>query len=204
MDKAIIFRGTKITRAKSRNNILRVLSKAKDRDKFDWYQEANSFCQQLSDKYDIPKDKVIGIVSALSPMRRWDINKRDAEYYISTDKTLRWNDKLKGYKKLHTTNQVNKCIRIRNTDDDILTVLGGPKTKSFYMNIKYPAGVDNVTIDRHAIAVALGRIPTDEEHNMTDKAYRFFVDVYKWTAEGLGMKPLLLQSITWEVWRKIK
>jgi hypothetical protein len=52
--------------------------------------------------------------------------------------------------------------------------------------------------------VALGRVATDEEQALSKSQYKFFEDCYKWTADSLGIRPLLLQSITWEMWRKIK
>jgi hypothetical protein len=207
MDKQIIFKGEKVTRTKVKNNIIKVLKTATDKDKFDWYQDANNFCQYLSDKYKIPLDKAIGVVSALSPQRRWDINKRDAEYFISTGGNGR-RVNAKGVEvNIHMPVFVNKARKVLTSENDetiIRSILNGQKIKSFYMNIKYPNGVDNVTIDRHAIAVALGRNASNEEQAMTDNHYKFFVDAFKWTADSIGMKPLLLQSITWEVWRRSK
>ena len=224
MDKQIIFKGEKVTRTKVKNNIIKVLKTATDRDKFDWYQDANDFCRYLSDKYKIPLDKAIGVVSALSPQRRWDINKRDAEYFIAEsekipyvgddgeNKILLWGKgkrvNAQGVEvNIHMPVFVNKARKVLTSENDesiIRSILNGQKIKSFYMNIKYPNGGDNVTIDRHAIAVALGRNASNEEQTMTDNHYKFFVDAFKWTADSIGMKPLLLQSITWEVWRRSK
>ena len=72
------------------------------------------------------------------------------------------------------------------------------------MNMRYPDSGEYVTVDRHAIAVALGRIATDEEQSLSKKQYEFLKDCYVWTAEQLGIKPLLLQSITWVAWKRIK
>ena len=198
MDKQIIFKGNKVTRTKVKNNILRVYKSADNYT--DWYEDAYNFCEYLSDKYNTPINSVIGIVSALSPLKNWDKNKEIAEYYLDTGCVKRDN------KYINFPNQCNKAIVIRNTEDEveILGILKGEKTKSFYLNIRYPEKNNKVTVDRHAIAVALGRVATDEEQALTVKHYKFFEDCYKWTAELLGIRPLLLQSITWETWRKTK
>ena len=78
MDKHIIFKGNKISRTVVKNNILRTYSKATPADKVDWYVEANNFCQYVSEHYELPLNKVIGIVSALSPRKSWELNKRVA------------------------------------------------------------------------------------------------------------------------------
>ena len=199
MDKQIIFNGERISRTKVRNNILKVYNQT---DTFsDWYKEAHQFSKYLSDKYKTPLNSVIGIISALSPRLNWDKNKEIAEFFLATNKVIRDNGK-----QIHMTVPCNKAKLIRLNDDEqyVLDTLSGDKTKSFYLNIKYPDREVNVTVDRHAIAIALGRIATQKEHSLTNKSYKFFEDCYKWTAEQLGIRPLLLQSITWETWRNIK
>lgn len=198
MNKSIIFKGNKLTRAIVKNNIIRIYNKADSYS--DWYEEANTFCKYLSYKYKTPLNSVIGIVSALSPLKTWDKNKEIAEYYLDT------NSIKKDNKFINFPNQCNKAVDIRNTDDEqeILGILNGKKTKSFYLNISHPSRLVNVTVDRHAIAVALGRVATEEEQALSTLQYAFFEDCYKWTAEVLGIRPLLLQSITWETWRNLK
>jgi hypothetical protein len=62
-----------------------------------------------------------------------------------------------------------------------------------------------VTIDRHALSVALDYWVSDEEYSgMTKKQYEFFRDCYIWTADSIGVSPLRLQSATWVVFRRIK
>jgi hypothetical protein len=195
MDKRITFKGAELSRTVVKNNIVRVFNVATDKEKEDWYASANTYCQYLSDKHNLPVDKVIGIVSALSPRKEWGLNKRLAEQLISTDNC--------GQIKLF----VNKARDIRdkgNSECEILSILNGQKIKSFFMNIKYPDSGTNVTVDRHAIAVAIGRTANETEQSLTDKNYKFFKDCYVWTAQQMGIKPLLLQSITWNTWKRIK
>ena len=198
MDKSIIFKGSKLTRTKVKNNIIKIYNLADSHS--DWYKEAHQFCVYLSERYKVPLNSVIGIVSALSPLKSWDKNKEIAEYYLDTGSVMKDN------RYINFPKQCDKAEQIRITDNevDILEILKGEKTKAFFTNIRHPDRMVNVTVDRHAIAVALGRVATDEEQSLSVKHYKFFEDCYKWTAEQLGIRPLLLQSITWETWRKIK
>jgi hypothetical protein len=191
----IQFKGYQLSRTKVKNNIIKVYIQSQASEKLDWYQQANDFCHYLSDKHQVPLDKVIGIVSALSPRKEWSLNKRIAEELILTGDC--------GQMKVFVT-KANDIHKSTGNESDILSILNGPKIKSFYMNIKYPGAYDNVTIDRHAIAVALGHTATDTELSLSEKQYKFFKDCYVYTADKLGIKPLLLQSITWETWKRIK
>ena len=198
MDKTITFKGKYLSRTIVKNNIIKVYNQSTHKN--DWYKDANMFCKYLSDRYKVPFNSVVGIVSALSPLKTWDKNQEIAEYFL--DKRLIKKDN----KFIQLPNQCIKAEAILYTDNEveILDILSGAKTKSFYLNIRYPERITDVTIDRHAISIALGRISTDFEQQLSTKQYKWFVDVYKWTAKSLGIRPLLLQSITWETWRNIK
>ena len=195
MQKNITFKGNKISRTTVKNNIIKVLDHSMPIELSDWYADAHNFCQYVSDKYTIPLDKVIGIVAALSPRKEWNLNKRIAIDLIENGHC----GQIGVF--------VNKAIDITdrgNSESKILSILNGQKISAFFMNIKYPDCSDNVTIDRHAISVALGHIASDNEQSMTAKEYTFFKDCYIFTARKLGIKPLLLQSITWMTWKRIK
>jgi len=190
----IIFKGQEISRTKVKNNIIRVLNQSTAKENNDWYQNANTWCQQVALKYNVPFDSVAGVVASLSPRKEWQLNKRIAIELIETGDC----GQIKVF-----VNKAKDCLEVTG-DSKILSVLNGPKIKSFYLNIKYPGASDNVTIDRHAIAVALGRTASDSEQALSEKQYQFFKDCYIWTAETLGLKPLMLQAITWETWKRIK
>lgn len=192
MDKQIVFKANTLSRTVVKNNIIRVYNTSKDNT--DWYADALKYCQYLATKHKIPLDNVIGVVSALSPRKNWTLNKRIAEDLII--------DGTCGHMKVF----VKKAQDILNADNEeqILSILNGQKITSFYLNIRYPDKNTSVTVDRHAIAVAIGRTATDIELSLTDKQYKFFEDCYRYTAEVLNIAPHLLQSITWEVWRKTK
>ena len=86
-----------------------------------------------------------------------------------------------------------------------LKILRGQKIISFYTNIRHPHKNKEVTIDRHALSIALSKWIKEEDYaGMTGKQYKFFQDCYKYTADKIGISPVLLQSSTWERFRKIK
>jgi len=192
MDKQIVFKANKLSRTVVKNNIIRIYNTSEDNT--DWYADALTYCQYLATKHKIPLDNVIGVVSALSPRKNWTLNKKIAEDLII--------DGTCGHMQVF----VKKAQDILSVDNEeqILSILNGKKITSFYLNIRYPDKNTSVTVDRHAIAVAIGRTATDIELSLTDKQYKFFADCYRYTAEVLNIAPHLLQSITWEVWRKTK
>lgn len=74
----------------------------------------------------------------------------------------------------------------------------------FFLNIAFASDLQTVTIDRHALDVALaGRLDT-EKRQMTSKQYEFFCNCYRIAAAKRGVPPYLMQSATWVKWRKMK
>jgi len=188
------------SRTKIRNNILKVYKVSVNSEQNDWYREAHQFGVEVSSflksfkNYDVTVNQVLGIVSALSPLKEWEKNKEIAVDFILTGDCG------------HMGANKRKARAILNcdgSDDKILEILSGPKTSRFYMNMMYPDGT-GVTVDRHAIAIAIGRTATNKEQALTPKAYTFIEKCYIMTAETLGLDPLHLQSITWQAWKRIK
>ena len=204
-----------------KNNILKVYKVSADYERNDWYREAHNFGVEVSTfmksfkNIDVTVNQVLGIVSALSPLKEWEKNKEIAVDFILTgDCGHMGANKRKARQILdlkYTGNghpmdpQRDAVFKESNVyyDDEILRILSGPKTSRFYMNMMYPDGT-GVTVDRHAIAIAIGRTATDKEQSLTPKAYEFIEKCYIMTAETLGLDPLHLQSITWQTWKRIK
>jgi len=190
-----VFKGSKLSRTKICNNIERMYYKADKtiRDN-DWYVNENSFALTLSIKFDVPIMNVCAVIAALSPQTSWDYNKRIAKQFLRTGSCGQTSDNL-------TKAKLVLCV---NTVEDIDRILNGKKQKAFFHNLYNPLYSDRVTIDRHAIAIALGRTAKDNELQLTPKQYDWFQDCYRYLADRLGIRPSLLQSITWEIWRVIK
>jgi|TARA_R110002012_G_scaffold15734_3_gene62108 hypothetical protein len=188
------------SRTKIRNNILKVYKVSVNSEQNDWYREAHQFGVEVSSflksfkNYDVTVNQVLGIVSALSPLKEWEKNKEIAVDFILTGDCGHMGANKR---------KARAILDCDGSDDKILEILSGPKTSRFYMNMMYPDGT-GVTVDRHAIAIAIGRTATNKEQALTPKAYTFIEKCYIMTAETLGLDPLHLQSITWQAWKRIK
>ena len=195
MQKHINFKGAKLSRTTVKNNIIKVFNQSLKEEHFDWYSDTNDFTKTVATAHKIRMDKVAGIISALSPLKEWNKNKEIAVDLITTRKCG------------HTKVMVKKALDIMDNNlnsSQTMGVLNGNKISAFFMNISEPTNPNHVTVDRHAIAVALGRNATDKEQQLSDNQYKFFEDAYIWTALQLGLRPSLLQSITWVAWKRIK
>lgn len=194
--KTQVFKGETLSKTKVKNNILRIWEQADSDERRDWYKEANCWATNVATTNNLEVSKVCGVIASLSPVKQWKSNLKCAEDLI----TIGDCGHMKQFK--------NKAIAIVNSDgsdDQILSVLNGNKISAFYVNIRYPEKNKSVTIDRHALSIALGRWVTDEDYRgMTDKQYEFFVSCYVVASEKVNVTPLLMQSATWVKWRKIK
>ena len=162
-----------------------------------WYQDAYRIACNLAQKHNTQTERVAGIIAALSPLKRWDKNIELAD------------DLLSGRKVGHTKNMVNKAHKVSQCDiADIPAVLNGNKITDFYSNIINPTCDTRVTIDRHAIMIAMGGIHISQSDlaklSNTDKRYSAIAEAYRRAAKKLGIRPLEVQAVTWVVWRKIK
>ena len=200
-----IIKGEVWTRTQVKNNIMKVWNATNDNDRFDWYQAAYQFAVSLTD---LDPDRcsphigslgrACGVIAALSPMVHWNHNKKLAIqlYNRPGDRLgcLQTNAR-KAYQILHCDGK----------DDTILGILKGKKTSAFFLNIRYPDKAISMTMDRHAISIALGRKITKDESKffqLTAGQYKFLVECYRWTAAKLEINPLTLQSATWVLWRR--
>lgn len=196
--KKQVFKGTTLYRKRVKDNIRRVYLDSRVDITTDWYIEANIFAMKLASKYGVDFITVSGIIAALSPLKSWDENKKIAEGFLRNGKGK------------HTRNMISKAKQITLFKGNfqrefILNELNGNKIKAFFLNIAYPTGAEAVTIDRHAISIALSRPIVDNEGtNITLKQYNFFVSCYTEVAKELNLRPSMLQSVTWEKWRILK
>jgi len=195
-----LFRGKTLTHTIVKNNILTIWKQTSNEDRVDWYGEAFNTCSNMVlDKKGVVQinevHKAVGILSALSPQRRWNKNIELAEEFYRTGKTK------------HMPLLLDKAKQISESDgniENICRILNGNKIVSFFLNI---IGNDNrdqtVTIDRHALSIALGYKTNDEDYSITPNQYKFFAKCYTLAAEKKGVKPTLMQSATWVRYRKM-
>lgn len=205
MKKKQVIQNEIISRTKVRNNILKLWNASEISERHDWYNEALEFANEILDKCQVPRhdrklelNKVVGILAATSPMKRWEQNKKITQRICQT-----------GEFSGHTKQMLSKAQRIFESSGDegeILDILNGNKICAFYLNIRYPENDSNLTMDRHAITIALGKnhIKDDDFPALTVTQYEFFVQCYRWTAAQLGISGTLLQSATWLAHRRLK
>ena len=201
------------SRTKIKNNIIKTYRQKTKSELNDWYQEAHDFGIEVSEMFDnVSKRQVLGIISALSPLKEWNKNKELAVDLILTGNAghMKRNvQKARDILALKTAGihcnhdeflGYNDAITI---DFKIRQILNGKKTKKFYTNMAYPRGT-GVTVDRHAIAIAIGRTATNKEQAISKEVYTFIEKCYIMVAETLNLDPLHLQSITWQTWKRVK
>jgi len=180
------------------NNITKTYNISLNEEFNNWYQEAQTWAYDVAELFDIPISKVLGVTSVLSPLKEWSNNKKLTVEFIASGNCG------------HMKNNKKKAKDIMALDDDsalefnILKIINGQKTTAFFLNMMYPNRTDYVTIDRHSVAVAIGRIATESEQALTKNQYKFLRNCYIMLAYKLGLAPLHLQSITWQTWKRIK
>lgn len=185
--------GREYSRTQLKNNILKVY-KISGAGK-GWYIESNELAVHLSSGNSLSIAQCAGIIAALSPQKSWPTNKMLAYDFIEF-----------GKRSGHMPVMIDKAEQITRTKDiqEIAGILNGPKITNFFYNILNPVGPEHVTIDRHALGVAIcGTKRRRIDLIMTDKQYKTIASAYKWTAEQLGILPLELQAMTWITYRQL-
>lgn len=195
------------SKTKIKNNIMKTYLLRIEKENNHWYQEANEWAVEVSEfllsftGQNVSVQQVLGVVSALSPMQEWNKNKETAiELIMSGDCGYM----ERGKQKARDILAIPKMLGIHSLDSEIKSILNGEKTKTFYENMVYPTRSSGVTVDRHAISIAIGHIADDKEQSISKDVYTFIEKCYIMTAETLGLAPLHLQSITWQTWKRIK
>lgn len=193
MSNKLKFQGKTVYSKTCVDNILRIYNQG-DLNDADWYEEAHQLANIWWGNMDgVAYNKITGVIAALSPQKSWNDNKKLAFNFIC------------GIEKGHTKVMLDKARRIlyeANSDEEILDILNGEKTKSFFLNITYPNLNTGVTVDRHAVAIALGK--SLDNYSMTVKQYNFFSRCYLMASIKVGRLPHEVQAITWVKWRLIK
>ncbi len=197
------FKGSELIATEVQANILAMYIH-KDADQyrdFDWYlNDAHAFADKLSREFKVSTRIVSYVISALSPQMPWEGGARDNK--IVTVRLFR------GEHTTQTKSNEGKALRMlttktREQSDKVILGKNALKTWSFADNINRPLTSTRVTIDTHALGVALGRRATNNEKQLTAKQYHWIADCYREVASKLGIRPSMLQSVTWQAFRFI-
>lgn len=174
-------------------------------DGYIWYESAHDLATRLATQYGTTVEKASGVISALSPLSKWSENQKNAENFIR--------DRTQGIQTQANYDKAAAILDGSGTRADILKVLGGPKyarnaqtwnkTMNFYSNIIDPADPRYVTMDRHAISIAVGKpLGSDAGAKMLDYLkYEKIAEAYRVAAKDLNI-PITndLQAVTWLHW----
>lgn len=168
-----------------------------------WYDEAHEIARDMACRHGLPTiEHAAGIISVLSPAVRWETNVIDAE---SVCKASRASDiKVSTYGAFK-----RKAIAIKLGSDPstLINPVTAPKTYSFWRCICEPSNKEFVVVDRHALAVAMGREVPDDKRSALLRGkdrYKFYADVYIRAAKKEGILPHQMQAITWLTWRTMQ
>lgn len=153
----------------------------------DWYFILHDFAKDLASRTGLTLLQTAGIISALSPMVLFSTNLRDAERFCSTRSIAN----LATYK-----SQRMKALRIlgAKTEGEILEILGGNKTKAFFLNILRPQDSMDVCLDTHMLRFFGFK-------SLTPKRYREASMIVYNVAMELGIMPHQLQALIWTAQR---
>ena len=168
-----------------------------------WYLNANKDCQEIADKFNIPKHIVCGSLSALSPNNKYERNVQNANDLI--DAFMNGNDmdsiKVSTY---HTMKQKAwSILQQMPSYEETLTILNGQKIKSFFRNIM--GDESEITIDGHARNIYYNDrqgLTTPNTH-VGKLEYAKIQKAYQRASKKLGIKAYELQAITWVTWKRI-
>lgn len=187
-----LFKGQVLTTTKVTNNILRIYHQSNKSHRYNWYKEAKDYALYLTAMHALPVEVTAGVIAALSPIKLWEENKRLADQFLRLGNCGHVG---------HLKSKAKRILELSNPED-ICQVLKGRKITSFYLNILGDRQV--VTVDRHALSIALGYKTSDSDyHGMTQAQYDFFVGAYQRAAKKVGLSPCRIQSSTWLRYREL-
>ena len=171
-----------------------------------WYESANEIAIAFAEKYGFSVAQVCGVISALSPACNWSTNVADTATVLKACKAG-----ISAERVTVSTYGPNKfkAYRILEGSPYVLTVAAqfktDTKTKAFFYNILCLKQHSCVTVDRHAMAIALGSTGTDHSVlQITPLRYRSIAEAYRRAAHVLGYSaPCMLQACTWVAFRRV-
>lgn len=173
-----------------RDKILKTISTLDENNyqaSLDWYYILHDYANSLAERTGLTLLQTSGVISALSPMVMFSTNLRDAERFCSTRSIAN----LATYKR-----QRMKALEIlgAKTETEVLKILNGNKTKSFFLNIYKPQKSNDVCIDTHMLRFFGIK-------NITPKKYSQAANHVLELSKEMGIKPHQLQALIWTAQR---
>jgi hypothetical protein len=164
-------------------NIIKTLDATNYQASLDWYFILHDYAKSLAERNGLTVIQTAGIISALSPMVMFTTNLRDAERFCATRSIAN----LATYKK-----QRMKALEIigAKSEKEVLKILGGNKTKAFFLNILKPETSQECTIDTHMIKFFGFK-------NITSKRYADASASIQNVAKELDLMPHQVQALIW-------
>lgn len=179
-----------------------------------WYPEAMALARELDPAR---PERAAAVLAVLSPLKSWPINMRLARQAYG----------MHSFGRVGMPNPIaspailalslgcfkrngEKAFRIL-AGEPIENCVKGDKVERFYSNIL--GNMDNVTIDRHAIDIACGKVLTDGERSKViagKNGYHNVAKMYVKAAKaisaemGFYVSPPQVQAVSWVYWRKAK
>jgi hypothetical protein len=175
--------------------------------KSEGYAEQKKYIPTLSKAIGTPLSKLSDLDAAIFIRAYYDTKlSRKAPIRIPTGTAI--SEDQKGDSSFSGYSVIAKGISIfrDGSIENISNQLGeANKVRNFYMNIVDPSDKRAVTIDTHAMAIALFKplASNDYEVNFDAATFAFYADAYRELADELGIEARALQSITWEAARAI-
>jgi hypothetical protein len=164
---------------------------------FFWYDVAALDIVALAASYDYPYGVAAGVVSALSPACRWDINLYDADNVLAT---VAWGGVLEDIKVSTYNRNRDKAINIALTRE-VFPSLRGPKVVAFYQCLC--GDYSEPAVDSHAINAWAGRRIAGSNLGSTSRPLvrRVRAD-YVRAAELVKVEPARFQAVIWCVHKR--
>lgn len=172
-----------------------------------WYATARSAAQALATQHNLSLHTVAGVIAALSPNMRWELNVKAADTIIKAYKMgiapedatcpAYKANRRKAYQILAETERAN-----------ITKILNGNKIVNFYLCIVEP-NCSAVCIDGHARNIYYGSREVLKGSRVTDKEYNLLVEEYNNATQAINLAynfqltAMQVQAVTWVVWRRM-
>jgi len=169
----------------------------------EWYSAAHQFAERLANETQIPIGVVCHVIAVLSPVCLWDRNMTDAENVCT--EFMRTGQVVETQVSTYGPNRAKaeRILDAWSTGEDWDGILSGPKVTAFATNLMNPENGNTVTLDTHALSVAMGVHHTNRSLQSLPRPAimeRYRV-AYRTAARQLGLRSNQVQAVTWLAWR---